>query len=324
MTETATVTPLPDSNAIAAQVGQLIAAWGAGAPSEVQRAIEPVLRAASPLALAEMIERLRTTGDRWGYHPADPIVRCISRRVMALVLLEGSHAEWVAAPVPGRRMILMGNHLSYVDVNVLDQLVADSPHAWLADQLTTVVGPKVYIEPIRRLASLCFATIKIAQSAGRASGEAVMSPREVARIAAAMLDVARERVCAGDRLMLFPEGVRSRRSGLERCLPAVARYLEVEDLWVVPWGHWGTERLVPLDEDHVYPTRVGLRIGAPRPAAALLERSRGSRRLVMDVIGYWIADLLPPEYRGSYATPDNEELAEARALATELGAPASD
>jgi 1-acyl-sn-glycerol-3-phosphate acyltransferase len=318
MTETAAAQQLADPHTVAATLCPLIAGWGAGSLVEVERAIGPLLTEAKPAELAEMLHRLRTTGGAWGYHPADPIVREISRRTMALVLREGSRAEWVRPPVRGRKLILMGNHLSYVDVNVFDRLVAASEHAWVAEQLTTVVGPKVYIEPIRRLASLCFATIKIAQSAGRASGEAVMSPREVARIAAEMLAVARERVCAGDHLLLFPEGVRSRRSGLERCLPAVARYLEVEDLWILPWGHWGTEGLVPLDEDHVYPTVVSLRVGAPRSAAELVERAGGSRRLAMDVIGFWIADLLPPEYRGSYGVPSSDELCEARALATEL------
>ena len=47
--------------------------------------------------------------------------------------------------------------------------------------MTVLVGPKVYMLAVRRLASLCFGSIKIPQSQSRASGEAVMPRREVAR-----------------------------------------------------------------------------------------------------------------------------------------------
>ena len=53
----------------------------------------------------------------------------------------------------------------------------------VADRMTVLVGPKVYMLPVRRLASLCFGAIKIPQSQSRASGEAVMPRREVARLA---------------------------------------------------------------------------------------------------------------------------------------------
>jgi hypothetical protein len=65
-------------------------------------------------------------------------------------------------------------------------------------------------------------------------------------------------------------------------------------------GIVGTERLFPMSEDSINPVRIILTIGRPLPARLLDERAKGDRQLVMDEIGWAIAALLPPEYRGAY------------------------
>ena len=313
------VSELPDRAQIIEGLVRLISGWGGGSAPELRALIAPAVERMSPDELLEMAVRSRETGSHWGYHPPDPFARGLSRQVMARVLLDGSEVQGASVLELAResRVVLVGNHLSYVDVNVLDHLCDQAGHGDRMERLAVIVGPKVYTEPIRRLASLCFGTIKTPQSSSLASGEAVMSPREVARVARTTLDVARLRVEAGDLLLLFPEGARSRSASMRACLPAIARYLEIPDLWIVPFAHTGCERLVPLEEDHVYPERVSFRLGSPIRAERLLERTRRSRGCTADVLGFWIADLLPEEYRGHYAGP-TEGLEEAHEIAGDL------
>jgi 1-acyl-sn-glycerol-3-phosphate acyltransferase len=235
------------------------------------------------------------------------------------VLEAGSGLENAAALEAARsgRALLLGNHLSFVDVNVLDHLMAEAGYGDVAERITALVGPKVFASPIRRLASLCFGTIKLAQSTSRASGEAVMRPREVARLAIETIRTAQQRQAEGDHLLVFPEGSRSRGARLERCLAAVARYLDTPDTILIPWAHAGAEKLMPLGADRVFAATVRVRIGTPLPAARLLEACSGHRQLAMDVVGYLIAAALPEEYRGLYARPEGE-LAEAHGIARGL------
>jgi len=300
----------------------LISEWGAGSTSDVRELIAPYVDELANEDFEALLERSRATGSDWSFFPADPFVRGLSRRVMNRVLGDASSIEGEPhlSGLERRRVLLVGNHLSYVDVNVFDHLCTRVGYTAFADRLTAVVGPKVYMAPIRRLASLCFGTIKTPQSSSIASGEAVMSPREVARLARQTLGLARERVEQGDHLVLFPEGSRSRSGGLQPCLAAAARYLEIPDLWVVPFAHHGSEKLVPLQEDHVYPHPVHVRIGAPIEAARLLEATRKNRGCAVDALGFWVAELLPEAYRGYYERPSTETAMQAFEIASRLRA----
>lgn len=133
-----------------------------------------------------------------------------------------------------------------------------------------------------------------------------MSARDVARAARESIRVARERLASGDVLVLFGEGTRSRTGALQRMLPAVARYLDVPDTWLVPVGLTGPETLFPVG-GALRPARVSIRVGAPVPAPHLLAVARGDRRVLVDVIGRAIAGLLPAEYRGVYGVEYERE-----------------
>ncbi len=272
-------------------------------------------------SVARLIERLLTTGASFTYYPPEPLAKLIHYAVAELAvtpdsgLLDGANL----APVRDRSAVFLSNHLSYSDANLFQILLYRAGWASIADRLTVIAGPKVYSEPMRRFSSLAFGTIKTPQSSTRSSDEAVMSAREVARRALATIEIARERQRAGDALLIFVEGTRSRTASMQRALPAVARYLEGADTLLVPIAVSGSERFVPVGEERVHPTRVSFRIGKPIAADLLSSACASNKRLAMDAVGVAIGRLLPGPYRGVYAesrdgaTADTrDELQEAR------------
>ena len=189
--------------------------------------------------------------------------------------------------------------MSYSDANCLEVLLhrVGSP---LSDRLTAIAGPKVYSSLKRRFSSLCFGTIKTPQSSALSTEDAVMNPRDVARAARRSIEVAHERLRAGDALLVFAEGTRSRTYGLQPMLAGATRYLDGPGTYVLPVGITGTEALFPVGGDTLHSVRTVARFGPPIQASALRELAGDDRRIMMDTIGLAIAELLPPEFRGAY------------------------
>jgi 1-acyl-sn-glycerol-3-phosphate acyltransferase len=156
---------------------------------------------------------------------------------------------------------------------------------------------------------LCFGTVKVPQSTDVASGEAMLRGREVARAARHSIEVALGRLRAGDALLLFGEGTRSRNGEMQPMLAATARYLDVPGTWVLPAGLTGPEALFPVEVPVLRPARVVLQLGRPIRASALVERAGGDRRLIMDAIGLAVGELVPPKYRGVYRDESNHAAA---------------
>ena len=215
-------------------------------------------------------------------------------------LIGGDRLETVA----GAPVVIVSNHLSYADANVIDVMLHRFGATELAGRLTALAGPKVFTSRERRFSSLCFGTIKVPQSTEVSSGEAVLNARDVARAARRAIEVAHERLAAGDALILFGEGTRSRDGRMQRMLPAVARYLEGPPAWVLPIGLTGPEALFPIDGASLRPTRITMTIGRAIRSDALLAQAGGDRRAAMDMLGTTIAALLPVEYRGVYGAAD--------------------
>jgi 1-acyl-sn-glycerol-3-phosphate acyltransferase len=295
-----------DREALIGRIADLLVEWGAGERAALLPGIAAAVADCDDAELEAFPTRLATTGQTWGYHPPDPVCRRISRLAHGHVLKPGSGLEPSDALVFARRqpVFFIANHLSYIDANVLDALLDGAGHAEVANGLTVLAGPKVFAKPIRRMASLCFGAIKMPQSQSTASGEAVMPRREVARLAQETLLTVEERRRKGDHLLVFVEGTRSRTAAMSRVLPAAARYFEAEGTQIVPIGLWGTERLMRLETETVTPSEVHARVGRAIDAGRLFERANGKRPVVADVLGYLIADLLPAEYRGEYASDD--------------------
>ena len=164
-----------------------------------------------------------------------------------------------------------------------------------------IAGPKVYSSVQRRFFFLCFGTIRVAQSSGVSSEDAVMSVRDVARAARQSIDAAFARLRAGDAVLVFPEGTRTRNREMGEFLAGVSRYLDQPGTLVLPVALTGTEEFFPIGAESVQRVRVVASIGAPIDAAALSESVGGDRQQVMDRIGRAIAAMLPAEYQGAYA-----------------------
>jgi 1-acyl-sn-glycerol-3-phosphate acyltransferase len=269
---------------------------------DIRAQLERELQAAGDTAILALTERL-TEDFGWAYYPPDPLARRIHHLLASRFLTVDSvahgleHLPRAARNVP---LIIVANHLSYADANVVEVLLQRGGASAIAERLTAVAGPKVFTSRQRRFSSLCFGTIKVPQSADVASGEAVLNPRDVARAARRAIEVAHVRLGAGDTLLLFPEGTRSRSAAMQAMLPAVARYLEFPGAVVVPAGLTGSESLFPVD-GALRAARVTVTFGEPVPAADLLVRAGRDRRGLMDRIGSSVAALLPPSYRGVYA-----------------------
>jgi len=269
----------------------------------IRRALNEAIDQAGPDAMAQLSAQLATTGADWDYYPSNPLARRI-HRILADQLLDGrstvvglDNVEKAA----GKRLVIFANHLSYSDANLIEVLLQRTGAMPLADRLTVVAGPKVYSSLQRRFSSLCFGTIKTPQSSARSSEDAVMNPREVARAARRTIEIANERLRAGEALLVFAEGSRSRTRGMQQMLAGVSRYLDEPDTWVLPMGITGTEELFPIGEDTIHPFQTIVRVGAPISADRLRDTTEGNRQLMMDHVGTAIASLLPADYRGTYA-----------------------
>jgi 1-acyl-sn-glycerol-3-phosphate acyltransferase len=272
---------------------------------DIRAVLEREIDIAGPEALLALEKRL-VADYGWDYYPRDPLAQRIHHLLADRFLGPGSELRNAhhLTQVGDSPVVIVTNHVSYADANVVEVLLQRSSGARLANRLTALAGPKVFTSRERRFSSLCFGTVKVPQSAEVASGEAILNGREVARAARRAIDVAQGRLRAGDALVLFGEGTRSRTGEMRSMLPGTARYLEVPGTWVLPAGLTGSEAMFPVDVSKLRPARVVLQLGRPIRAGALMARANGDRRLMMDAIGLAVAEALPPAYRGSYRSAD--------------------
>jgi 1-acyl-sn-glycerol-3-phosphate acyltransferase len=285
---------------------------------DIRAALEREIDDAGPDAVLALKARL-SADSGWDYSPRDPLAERIHTLLADRFLAPGSELRDAhhLARVDGVPVVLVSNHLSYADANVVQVLLQRAADPELAGRLTALAGPKVFTSRQRRFSSLCFGTVKVPQSTAVASAEAVLNSRDVARAARRSIDVARDRLRHGDALLLFGEGTRSRTGAMQPLLPGTARYLDVPGTWVLPAGLAGPEALYPVSGTGLRPARVILQLARPILASALLERAAGDKRLVMDAIGLAVAEALPPQYQGVYR--NGNDFADARRVLGDVG-----
>jgi hypothetical protein len=173
--------------------------------SGIRAALERVVDEVGPEALDSLGRRLALAGTEWSCYTRDPLARRIHHVLAGPVLRETPlvSGEGFLDIVADQPVVILANHLSYSDANVVEVLLEMAGGRALSDRLTVLAGPKVYSNLRRRFSSLCFGTIKTPQSSARSSDEAVMNRREVARAARRAIEIADGRLLAGEALLVL-------------------------------------------------------------------------------------------------------------------------
>jgi 1-acyl-sn-glycerol-3-phosphate acyltransferase len=271
--------------------------------SRVRDIVERIVAEAGHGAVERLQARLGHPADRWGYYERDLLAQRVHHDLAPVVLSEPPRVKGAAHldALRGHPAIIVANHLSYSDANVIEYLLHQNGHGELADRLAVIAGPKVYSDLSRRFSSLCFGTIKSPQNESVSSGEAAMTARDVALAARETLATAHARLSGGDVLLLFPEGTRSRSGGMQPFLAGVARYFDGDDVPIVPIGLCGTEHMFAIGEERLGSANITMSIGPPLRSSSLFAIAGGNRRRFVDLLGAAVAVELPAPYRGAYA-----------------------
>jgi 1-acyl-sn-glycerol-3-phosphate acyltransferase len=257
-----------------------------------------------------LVAHLKTLGEDYGFYHRDALAEKVAEGYM-IPLLEDSSTiaglefldQAVALADSGRRVMIVGNHLSYADTMALRSLLSRRGRHDAVSRLTAVAGPKVYAEPMRRLAVAGIHSIKVAQSSTLSTNEQEpMSPRELVRISRSCMRQAEESMDVGRFVLIYPEGTRSRDTRLQPFVRATNRWLTLPDVVLLPIALWGTEALYLLDSDQMRPAECHAEVGAPIDTAALKAGGAG-RDEIMQVAHAAIAAMLPAEYQPPPGSP---------------------
>jgi 1-acyl-sn-glycerol-3-phosphate acyltransferase len=206
---------------------------------------------------------------KWFYETCRVLVRIF---VLLLIRLRVDGVENVPATGP---VILVSNHLNWTDVPMLGlclkrlthfmakaELFQKAPIKWL------VIGLGAF--PVRR---------------GEADRQAIKQAEAVLK--------------AGQVLVIFPEGTRSRSRKMKEGLAGAALIAVRSGAPIVPVGISGSERFQLW---HIWPFRTPITLTFGKPFTLSREERRGHTDLQgqLDSIMRHIAALLPPQYRGVY------------------------
>ncbi len=297
------------------EIRALFPDWEATVPRKIWPVIEAAVYDAPPSEIDDFLEKYRSAGKEWGFHPFAPLVRRILKYVLFIIAHPvmrglGNLENSLDLLRSGRndRLIIVTNHLSYADANLLAVLLQPVFAAkGFEDDFSVVVGPKVYNEKFKAFSSLNFNSLLIAQSLSVATKEAALPLKEIARAAKKVMADIEEKVRV---LLIFPEGSRSRNGAMNRFLPGVLKLIEASgNAVVLPGGILGGEQILPIHDHTLHEARVEISLGEPivmNDIWTRYGREEASKQEIMDLMGRRVARCLPAERRGVYAEGDDE------------------
>ncbi len=237
---------------------------------------------------AAVLAHLRGLGQEPRPYPADPRCRRVSRAWCQDAVPESDvagvhHLDEARA---AGSVLLVCNHLSFVDTTATDAALARAGRVDVADALVALAGPQVYADLFRRFASACLSTLPVPQST-RFEHTERLGARELAALARSSLDQCARVARSGGLPLLYAEGSRTRTGHLGPFLKAVYRYLACADR-VVPMAVVGTERIMPVGATTLTPGAASIRFGP----AVRIEDARADLARVHAAV----AELLPPTH----------------------------
>jgi 1-acyl-sn-glycerol-3-phosphate acyltransferase len=206
---------------------------------------------------------------KWFYETCRVIARLI---VPLLIRLRVAGVQNVPKTGP---VILVSNHLNWTDIPMIGLRVMRRTHFMAKSELFQkaplkwlVIGLGAF--PVRR---------------GEPDRQAIKQAEEVLK--------------AGQVLVIFPEGTRSRKRVMKEGLAGVALIALRSGAPIVPVGIYGSERFKPW---HIWPFRTRITLTYGEPFTLTREGRRGHTDLQgqLEIIMRRIAALLPPQYRGIY------------------------
>jgi 1-acyl-sn-glycerol-3-phosphate acyltransferase len=182
-------------------------------------------------------------------------------------------------------IIFICNHLSNADGIVMNKLLKD-------DNVTFVAGVKLTDNKLTKLGFHVAKTIQLKPNS--ADKEAI------SKIVSTLKQ--------GDNIMIFPEGTRSRNGKMIEAKRGLLLIAKLSKATIVPMGIWGTEKLLPINDNDMTSERfsyadVNVNIGE---AITLSSKNEDEDKnhyqdRAMDEIMCSIAVLIPEQYRGVYS-----------------------
>jgi 1-acyl-sn-glycerol-3-phosphate acyltransferase len=286
---------------LAAFLGEYVAP-ACGRRGAVEESVDRVSMAASQDDWVSLLKMFKTLAGDFGPQPGHRLASDLLLAFVAPLLNPDSSLDGLehldralAASDSGQRVMLICNHLSYADTICTRGLLQRADRGELMGRLCPVAGPKVYLDPIRRMGVASSPSIRVAQSSQLASNVAEFSPREVALIARQCLADAGLQMDQRRIVLLYPEGTRSRSGHMGPFLKAVARWLTIDGVLLLPMGQWGGEVVDRVEDDYIRPGTVHGRFGPLLDSKALEEQ--GLRRTEVAARAHEaVAALLPEAY----------------------------